>query len=165
VEFHIYGSGPEVEELEHLASDLGLSGTVCFKDPVSLTEVAAVIENADLGMVPKRTDGFGNEAFSTKILEFMTLGVPVVVSDSAVDRYYFTDQVVTFFKGNDDADLAYRLLEIIQNTPKREAQAKRADEFIKSFDWEVRKSDYLDLVDRLVQPAGVVAKTGANYSV
>ncbi len=35
---------------------------------------------ADLGVVPKRAEGFGNEAFSTKILEFMACGVPVLVS-------------------------------------------------------------------------------------
>lgn len=152
-ELHIYGAGPEAENLRKLVGELGLAERVTFGVIVGLNEVAAIIENADLGVVPKRTDGFGNEAFSTKILEFMTIGVPVVVSDSAIDRYYFTDQVVTFFKGNDEADLAERLLEMIQNTAKREAQVKRADEFIKTFDWDLRKSEYLELVDTLVRPA------------
>jgi len=43
--------------------------------------------NADLGIVPKRKDNFGNEAFSTKILEFMAMSVPVIVSDTMVDKF------------------------------------------------------------------------------
>ena len=105
--------------------------------------MAPIIEDADLGIVPKRTDGFGNEAFSTKVLEFMAMGVPVVVSDSAVDRYYFTDRVVTFFKGNDEAHLAECVLEMIQDTAKREAQVKRADDFVRTFDWEAPKERIL----------------------
>ena len=157
-ELHIYGRGNEAGNLRKLAGELGLAGRVIFNDTVRLTDVAPIIENADLGIVPKRTDGFGNEAFSTKVLEFMTLGVPVVVCDSAVDRYYFTDRVVTFFKGNDEAHLAECMLEMIRDTAKREAQVKRADDFVKSFDWDLRKSEYLRLVDNLIQPA----KAGAN---
>jgi glycosyltransferase involved in cell wall biosynthesis len=44
------------------------------------------MENADLGVVPKRNDPFGDEAFSTKILEFMAMGVPVIVSETRIDR-------------------------------------------------------------------------------
>jgi hypothetical protein len=139
--------------------ELGLAERVRFTETVSIAEVAPIIENADLGVVPKRTDGFGNEALSTKVLEFMTLGVPVVVSDSKVDRYYFTDQVVTFFKGNDEASLAECLLEMVQNPAKREAQIKRADDFVRALDWDLRKSEYLALVDTLVRSinAGVNA--------
>jgi glycosyltransferase involved in cell wall biosynthesis len=159
-ELHIYGGGNEAYNLRKLAGELGLAERVRFNDGVSITKVAPIMENADLGIVPKRTDGFGNEAFSTKVLEFMAMGVPVVVSDSAVDRYYFTDRVVTFFKGNDEAHLAECVLEMIRDTAKREAQVKRADHFVGTFDWDLRKSEYLGLVDTLVASA----KAGAGPS-
>ena len=161
-ELHIYGGGNEASNLRKLAGELGLAERVRFNNGVSITEVAPIMENADLGIVPKRTDGFGNAAFSTKVLEFMALGVPVVVSDSAVDRYYFNDRVVTFFKGNDEAHLAECVLEMIRDTAKREAQVKRADDFVKTFDWGLRKSEYLGLVDTLVQPAKAGASPAGN---
>ena len=33
-----------------------------------------------IGVIPKRKDNFGNEAFSTKIFAFMAMRVPVIVS-------------------------------------------------------------------------------------
>ena len=62
--------------------------------------------NADLGVVPKRADIFGNEAYSTNILEFMSLGVSVVVADTKIDKYYFSDSVVKFFHSGNEEDLA-----------------------------------------------------------
>jgi glycosyltransferase involved in cell wall biosynthesis len=152
-ELHIYGSGDQLNYLSSLTSGLGLEGRVRFRKVVPLTEMARIMENADLGIVPKRTDGFGNEAFSTKILEFMALGVPVIVSDSAIDRYYFNDSVVKFFRGNDDRDLAQSMLDLIQDPERRERQVKHANEFIKKFDWDVWKHEYLELVDTSVRSA------------
>ena len=80
-EFHIYGDGPEKSKLVHLTERLGLMGSVRFFGFVPLDQVAEVIANSDLGIVPKRANSFGNEAYSTKIMEFMSQGVPVVVSD------------------------------------------------------------------------------------
>lgn len=116
-------------------------------------DVARIMENADLGIVPKRTDGFGDEAFSTKIPEFMALGVPVIVSDSKIDKYYFNVSVVKFFRGNDDEHLAECMLAMIQSVEQRETQARNAAEFMKTFNWDHRKTDYLDLVERLTHSA------------
>ena len=82
--------------LINLASELGLNGNVRFFPPVRVTEIAKIMANADLGVVPKRADSFGNEAYSTKIMEFMAVGVPVVVSSTKIDRYYFDDSMVRF---------------------------------------------------------------------
>ena len=66
------------------------------------------MSGADLGIVPKRANSFGNEAYSTKIMEFMSLGVPMVVSDTKSDRYYFDDSVVRFFESGNPEVLLFR---------------------------------------------------------
>ena len=113
-EFHIYGEGPSRDDLVRLASELGIPEAVVFHRPVSLREISAVIEDADLGVVPKRSDSFGDEAFSTKTLEFMMLGVPVILAETTVDRYYFNDDVVTFFPSGDVDVLADCMLRLIK---------------------------------------------------
>jgi glycosyltransferase involved in cell wall biosynthesis len=152
-EFHIYGDGNMKPSLIALAAERGFNGRVKFFDSVRIAEIANIMANADLGVVPKRADSFGNEAYSTKIMEFMSLGVPVVISKTRIDQYYFDDSVVRFFEsGNDDA-LADAILDVLQNPALRQRMVANAFDYSKRNSWESRKSDYLRLVDSLCLPA------------
>jgi len=151
VEFHIYGSGPEMEALAGQVTDLCLQKNVFLQEFLPMREIAPVLRNADVGIVPKRRDSFGNEAFSTKILEFMSVGVPVIVSDTTIDRYYFNDSVVRFFRSGDENALADAMLEMIRDPGLREKLARNASEFVRAFDWGEKKGEYLRLVDGLTQ--------------
>jgi glycosyltransferase involved in cell wall biosynthesis len=150
-EFHIYGSGEQLNPLKALVQELGLEKRVFLMGTKPLHEISSVIENADLGVVPKRSNSFGNEAFSTKILEFMSLGVPVVVPDTAIDSYYFNNSVVKFFHANDEKSLADAILLMIKNPELRQKFSRDAAEFVLKYSWDMNKDTYLNLVDSLVQ--------------
>lgn len=150
-EFHIYGDGNMKDGLVALTRELGLTETVRFFDPRPVSEIAEVMSQADLGVVPKRADSFGNEAYSTKIMEFMSLGVPMVVSSTKVDRYYFNDSIVRFFEsGNPDA-LAEAIVEVLQNDELRRRMIANALEYADQNSWQRRQGDYLKLVDDLIE--------------
>jgi len=149
-EFHIYGDGPVRKDLELLASELGLGNRIVFRSLIPIDQVADVMVNADIGLVPKRNDSFGGEAFSTKIFEFMSLGVPVVVAATTIDKYYFNDSVVTFFEPENEKDLARAMLLLSRDKEQRTLQAQRALEFVDQYSWDRNKQEYFNLVDRLV---------------
>ncbi|MCC6344081.1 MAG: glycosyltransferase [Bryobacterales bacterium] len=150
-EFHVYGNGESgmKSDLAQLANRLGLNGAVQFHDGLPLHQIADVIANADLGIVPKRANSFGNEAYSTKIMEFMSQGVPVVVSRTKIDSYYFDDSVVRFFPSGETGAMAEAMLDVIQHRTLRESLVQRGFEYVARHSWETRKKDYLELVDRL----------------
>jgi len=150
-QFHIYGSGDQSEFLKALVAQLALEDRVFFKGTLAVEQMVGVIENADLGIVPKRSNGFGNEAFSTKILEFMAMGVPVIISDTAVDTYYFDDSIARFFRANDENSLADAMLLMIKNAAVRDSLAHRASVFVRKYTWGVNQHLYLDLVDSLLR--------------
>jgi glycosyltransferase involved in cell wall biosynthesis len=151
-EFHLYGvagGGNLQKDLAALATQLGLDGSVKFHSSLPIDQVADVIANADLGVVPKRADSFGNEAYSTKIMEFMSQGVPVVVSRTKIDSFYFNDNVVRFFTSGDDQAMAEAMLEVIQDQGLRERLITNGFDYVAKHSWDVKKKDYLDLVDGL----------------
>ncbi len=153
-QFDIYGGGDQTEYLLTLIAELNLQDRVFIKGGRTLQEVSQILENCDLGIVSKRSDGFGDEAFSTKIFEFMALDVPVIVPATTIDRYYFNDSIVKFFKPNDDKSLAEAMLQVIKNPAQREELIRNSREFIKGYTWEKNRSIYLDLVDSLVDGNG-----------
>jgi glycosyltransferase involved in cell wall biosynthesis len=103
----------------------------------------------DLGVVPKRKDSFGNEAFSTKIMEFMAMGVPVIASRTRIDQYYFNDSLLQFFESENTEDLASKIFELVHDADKRRSLCAHASDFIALNNWDVRKNEYLNVVDRL----------------
>ena len=149
-EFHIYGEGADREDLIQLAADLRLNERVRFKKLVPLDEIGRVMAGADLGIVPKRNNSFGGEAFSTKIFEFMSLGVPVLAAKTKIDQYYFDESAIRFFTPGDEADCARALLELMQDAPLRNRLAANARMLMRQYSWDVHRQRYFDLVDSLV---------------
>ncbi len=157
-EFHIYGEGREKPALEALAKSLRLEDRVCFHRVLPLREIADVMASSDLAVVPKRASSpFGTEAASTKIMEFMALGVPVIVSRTRVDSYYFDDSLVRFFESENESDLAESILALYRNAPLREALTASAARYIQQNNWGTKKGTYLCLVDRLTSQKSTAA--------
>lgn len=148
-EFHIYGEGPSRARLIKLIGDLSLHDRVFMNDPVTLDEIVEIMAKADIGVIPKRNDDFGGEAFSTKTLEFMSVGVPIIVSRTKIDQYYFNDSIVKFFEAGSEDDLAKAMIEMIKNKKMRKALSRNALNFVKDFSWKMKKQKYLDLVHNL----------------
>lgn len=151
-ELHLYGSGGGARaksDLLRLAKELGLNGSVKFPGSVQLHEIPELVANADVGIVPKRADSFGNEAYSTKIMEFMSQGIPVVASRTKVDEYYFDEKVVRFFPSGDSEAMAAAIVEVLENRELRERLVKAGREYVERNSWKLKKGEYIELVDRL----------------
>ena len=163
-EFHIYGEGPAKESLIRLRDDLGLSGRVIFHEFLPVRDIADVMSQADLAVVPKRASSpFGNEAASTKIMEFMSLGVPVVASRTRIDAFYHDDSRIRFFESENEAQLAQAILEL-RNDPKlRQRLTENALRYVEDHNWKEKSQEYLRLVDGLASKQTFFGKRRSEY--
>jgi glycosyltransferase involved in cell wall biosynthesis len=148
-EFHIFGDGPARKSLEGQIRTKGLKGRVFLLDPVPLDRIVNLMANADIGVIPKKNDDFGGEAFSTKTLEFMSLGVPIILSRTRIDRFYFSEDVVKFFEPGSSNELAAAMLEMVRDKALRERLAAKGQEFARKNSWETKKHTYLNLIGDL----------------
>ena len=147
-EFHIYGGGNR-DELVQIVDRLGLADSIKFFGGFPLDQMPEVIANAGVGVVPKRANSFGNEAYSTKIMEFMSQGIPVVVSRTKIDSYYFDDSVVRFFDSGDSRAMAEAMLDVVEDSTLREALSEGGLKYAQEHGWERKKREYFALVDAL----------------
>jgi glycosyltransferase involved in cell wall biosynthesis len=149
-EFQIYGEGPEKPALMRLARELGLNGRLAFHDFLSVSEISSLMADANLAVVPKRASSeFGNEAASTKIMEFMSLGVPVIVSRTKVDAFYHDASRVRFFESENVAELAETMLALWQDPVLRQKLVAGGLKYVDLNSWKTKKLEYLHLVDTL----------------
>ncbi|MCC6862690.1 MAG: glycosyltransferase family 4 protein [Bryobacterales bacterium] len=149
-EFHIYGEGPARDYLRELAKGLSVHDRVRFQDPVPLEAIARIMAGADLGVEPKLGDSFAGDAVSTKILEFMASGVPVIVSRTAAHQRYFDETVARFFPAGDEIALSEAMLECYQHRSNQAEMIQRARKWAVNYSWQQHADDYRDLVTRLL---------------
>ena len=149
MEFHIFGEGSAKPELARLIDELGLQEQVFLRPSMPIRQIASVMADADLGIVPKRDDSFGGEAFSTKILEFMALGTPIVVASTRIDKHYFDDSLVRFFAPGDERDLARQMLDSYRDRERSRRLSQNALDYAKKMSWANKRNEYMQIVSRL----------------
>ena len=153
-EFHIYGEGPAKPSLIELANNLGVHKQVIFHEFLPSRDIARVMATTDLAIEPKRaTSAFGNEALSTKILEFMALGVPVIASKTRIHAYYYDESIIQYYENDNEGELAQQILRLRHSPEIRSKMAANAKRYVEQNNWDARKHEYLELVDALVQTA------------
>lgn len=149
-EFHIYGEGPAKPALIDLAHELGMEDRILFHSVLPSSEIAAVMARAALAIEPKRAQlPFSNEALSTKIMEFMALGVPVIASKTLIHAYYYDKTIVEYYENDDAAHLAEKMVLLHSDAGLRTKIAENAKRYVAQNNWDARRGDYLQIVDRL----------------
>jgi len=151
IELHLYGTGDFEQEVRRQAADLGLAGVVHFHGHQPLETMPAAIAAADVGVVPMRRDVFTDCVLSTKLLEYVALGVPAISSRTLTNADYFDDSMVAFFDSDDASALAQRLLETYRDPQASQARAARARTFTEQNNWRTESERHRLLIEQLVQ--------------
>jgi glycosyltransferase involved in cell wall biosynthesis len=161
-ELHLYGGGGVESDLMEQAARIGLSASIRFCGGVSYDRIAEVIANADIGVVPKRANSFGNEAYSTKIMEFMSQGVPLVVSRTKIDSFYYDDSLVRFFTSGDSKAMAEAVFDVLENKEMRENMVAKGLAYAERNNWGRKQHDYFALVDSLASGSMIRPVVGST---
>ena len=151
-EFQIYGEGSAKPSLMELAKQLNMQEHIIFHDFLPSHAIAEVMAKADLAIEPKRTNSqFSNDALSTKILEFMSLGVPVIACRTRIHAYYYDDSIIQYYENDDHDQLAEQMLRLRHDEAARTRLVENATSYVALNTWNACKHEYLELVDSLVR--------------
>ena len=95
----VYGDGDSAAEIQSLSAKLGVESRVwmsgCF---LPQREVLERIQSASVGVIPNLPTSLNRFALSTKLFEYVALGLSVVSADLPTIRAHFSDDEVLFFK-------------------------------------------------------------------
>jgi len=149
---HIYGGGRLREQIENLRVSLGIQNYLTIQRLVPFYQLPSIICQADIGIVPTKHGVFTDEALSMKSLEYIALGIPIVISRNRCHDYYYNDSMVKFFEPENHSDLAEKVIELAKDDKVRQQQIKRSLEFLKIHGWEETKKKYHKIIDNLVAP-------------
>ncbi len=145
VHLHLYGLGEEESNLRSLVEKLHLHQHVFFHPMVQIDELAKIMTNMDIGLVPKRDGVFIGEAISTKMFDFAAVGLPIICSKTAGDSLYFDETMVQFFEPENSDQLAESIINLYHNYELRKKYSKNATKLIQKMNWQIAQKELIDI--------------------
>jgi glycosyltransferase involved in cell wall biosynthesis/peptidoglycan/xylan/chitin deacetylase (PgdA/CDA1 family) len=149
IKLHLYGDGRLLDAIRDRAAQLGLNGCVIFHGSVPFYELPEILKDADMGIVPTKAAVFSDEALSMKSLEYMTLGIPIVISRTTAHSYYYNEDMVKFFTPEDENDLARKIVALCKDKAERNRLVDNANIFLETHGWGCVKEDYYNIIDEV----------------
>ena len=118
VHFGLVGGGTELDAMQQYAVELGIADYVTFTGRVPDEPMLEMLSTADVCVNPDVANVMNDKSTMNKIMEYMALGKPVVQFDLTEGRRSALDASV-YAKRNDEADLAARILELLDDEERR----------------------------------------------
>ncbi len=118
VHFGLVGGGTSLEEMRELARELGLGDYVTFTGRVPDAQMLAMLNTADICVNPDVANPMNDISTMNKVMEYMALGKPMVQFDLTEGRYS-AQEASLYARGNDPADFAAKIAELIDDPQKR----------------------------------------------
>jgi glycosyltransferase involved in cell wall biosynthesis len=149
---HLWGNGDDLGRFQELVRTLNLEDRVFFKpNGVALRELPGHFRSMDVGVVGNRQTVAGDLMLPVKLVECVSLGVPVVVPRLRTIEYYFSDDMVAYFEPGDVDSLASAIYRLYSERSTRTAQAEKARQFLGKYGWETQGTELVTLYQSLVE--------------
>lgn len=146
----IYGEGDAVVQLRDDARALGIEDDVQISGTyLPQRDVLRAVQGATVGVIPNLPNRLNRYALSTKLLEYVALGIPVVSADLPTIREHFSDDEVRYFRAGDAGSLADALAAIAADPAMARAQAEAALRRYEHYRWTRSKQAYIDVLRRV----------------
>lgn len=146
VEALFVGDGPEREKLERLATELGVRDAIQFLGARPNTEMPGLMASADVAILPSLM-----EATSVAALEAMSCEKPVAASNVGGLPEIIDETVGTLFRPADPADLATRLVALLQRPDLAEAGKRARDRVVNHWSLERLARRHQEIYRQLLQ--------------
>jgi glycosyltransferase involved in cell wall biosynthesis len=148
----ILGEGNKLAECLELARELGVGDRIERLRPVPIEQVRDVIRESDVGISAHQEGVFGDWYFSTKLVEFLTQGLPVVTSRTKTISRYLPEDSVFYFDPLSVEGCARQLLTVYREPDLVRERLRNARAVVERLTWQRDKENltrlYKQLLDR-----------------
>lgn len=148
----LYGDGDFREEMARRIARYGLEGAVHLSPgAVPVDEIPTSISGAHIGVVPFLEGPFTASILPTKLLEYVLMGIPVVVARNRVVEGYFREDMVAFVRPGKVEDVIAAVEELWRDPSRALNMARRAQLMVREHSWEREQERFLSLVEGLIR--------------
>ncbi len=154
VRLEIYGEGDSLPAVEAAAHRLGLGERLLLsRRYLPQREVLERIQGASVGVIPNLPTRLNRFALSSKLFEYVAMGIPVVCADLPTLRAHFDEGEVIFFSAGDACSLAEALRAVAADPEGAGRRAEAARRRYERYRWSIQGQRYAGLLRALTSAA------------
>jgi glycosyltransferase involved in cell wall biosynthesis len=146
----VIGEGDRLAEARALVDRFGMHNRVSFMDLVPVEKLPALLVKADVGLVPYRPSSATHLMLPVKLLDYATLGIPVIAARLRTVEHYFGDGAVELFEAGNVSDLARAIRLLYNNSNLRTRLVDRARQALDALNWQNQRTEYYRAIDSLL---------------
>lgn len=114
IQFGLVGGGTEIENLKHMADQLGVREYVTFTGRVPDQALLEMLNTADICVNPDIANEMNDKSTMNKIMEYMALGKPIVQFDLTEGKVS-AQGASLYAEKNNATDLAEKIVYLLSN--------------------------------------------------
>jgi glycosyltransferase involved in cell wall biosynthesis len=142
----LLGDGDAVPMLRRQIAERGLENYIYLSGRYVPIEAAlATVACADCGVIPNRASEINRFALSSKLFEYVALGVPVVVAHLETLATYFGPDEVTFFEPGEATSLAAAVRWVYEHRDAARWKVHRAQARADDYSWLRNRAELVRL--------------------
>ena len=143
VHFVVIGDGSALESVKALARRQGVAGHFTFTGMLADDALLKYLSTADVCVSPEPANGFNEYHTMNKILEYMSVGKPIVAFELPETRR-LAGEAALYAPPNDEARFAHCLVTLLDDEPARREMGRLGRQRIeRELAWEHRQGDLL----------------------
>jgi glycosyltransferase involved in cell wall biosynthesis len=154
VRLRIYGAAtPFLHQVLDQLEARGLENCVEYLGGKNLDQIAAAIDQCDVGIIPNRRSIFTEINTPTRIFEYLARAKPVIAPQAGgIQDYFGNDSLVLFELGN-ATDLARKIEYVFSRPGEVREIVKRGQKIYRTHKWSEERAGFLTLVRELLNCA------------
>lgn len=140
------------EELAALGAELKVTKYINFVPFMPTDQIPVEVAKADVGIYTALPDPHMSIAMPGKVLEFATIGIPVVASRVPILEAFFNDEAILFFTPGNIDEFCNHILKLYQSPSLRQKLVENANKmFTYKYSWKNEFDQYIALTQKLVR--------------
>jgi glycosyltransferase involved in cell wall biosynthesis len=160
----ILGEGDALSSAEALAHQAGVASRIEFPSTLlSQAEAVSRVAGASCGVIPNRQSHLNRFALSSKLLEYVALDIPVVVSRLETLAAHFGPEEVTFFDPGDVESLAEAIAWVAEHPAEAREKTKRAQRRAEAYSWPRSQARLLETLSSTAAEAGALQRSTSRH--
>ncbi len=147
----LYGDGDQMPELRARAKELELGERIVFSDGFRpIEEIIPRIQEAHLAVIPTRHEISTDYMLPTKLLEYLSFGIPAVFTPTKTVKHYFGDDHPLYIHEPTPEETAKKIRWVRANYAEaKRLTAELQERWFSEYHWPEHQRSYIELLEQL----------------